>query len=227
MNATRWRWNSSKSSGACIWAWGDRADLDAFSKTATLALPERLELAELVQRARANRADYRQLETEALALGAAEAVARSEDGFRFKYIQPEYSMGYSGDNADSWGISASFVLPWGTRNPDIALYREQKALTVSAMDQRNAEMEERLLVLLNTSLALNEGIERRNRLIQPLVERLEEDLVRMKTLPLEQSRDALLIHKRILETALGTARMEFERERLAIDMAEELGTLGE
>ncbi|MCF7848362.1 MAG: hypothetical protein K9M45_05880 [Kiritimatiellales bacterium] len=208
-------------------ALGSKADLETFSKTATIEIPGRLEIGELVRQALGNRADYRRLDVEVRALGAAEAVARSEDGFRFKYIQPEYSVDFDGDREQTWGVSAAFVLPWGTRNPEIGAYQQQRMLVVSSMEQQRRIMEERLQVLLNASVALKEQIERRSHLVLPLVEQLETDLEQMDNLPLEQLLDLMSTRERILDAALQTAKAECERERIAVDLAEELGTLGE
>uniref|UniRef100_UPI003567349C hypothetical protein n=1 Tax=Pontiella sp. TaxID=2837462 RepID=UPI003567349C len=171
--------------------------------------------------------DYQRLDVEAQALCAAEAVARSEDGFRFKYIQPEYSMDYTGGDKSNWGISASFVLPWGSRNPDIALYRERRNLAVSAMAQQRRIMEERLQVFLNEADALNEQMDRRGRMVDPLLRQLDADLGQMEELPLEQLRDLMSIRERVLDSALQAVKAEGERERIAVDLAEEIGSLGE
>jgi hypothetical protein len=208
-------------------ALGPQADLETFSQTAAIALPTRLELGELVKHALENRADYQRLDVEAQALGAAEAVARSEDGFRFKYIQPEYSMDHTGGDKSNWGLSASFVLPWGTRNPDIALYRERRNLAVSTMAQQRRIMEERLQVFLNEADALNEQIARRGRIVDPLLQQLDADLGQMTNLPLQQLRDLMSIRERVLDSALQAVKAECERERIAVDLAEEIGSVGE
>lgn len=55
--------------------------------------------------------------------------------------------------------------------------------------------------------------------------RLAIDLKQMENGPLEQLRDRMMIRERILDTALQTAQMQCDRERIAVDLAEELGTL--
>jgi hypothetical protein len=206
---------------------GRSADLDAFAETARIAPPSRLELDELMQQALANRADYRLLDVEAQSLDAATAIARSEDGFRFKHIQSEYTTDQSGDGEGSWSVSAAFTLPWGNRNPDLAVYQKKQMLTLSAMALQRRVIEERLQSLLQTAEAFAEQMERRNRLVQPLVEQLSADLKQLEGGPLGQLRDRMSIREQILNAALQTARMECARARIAVDLAEELGTLGE
>ena len=82
-------------------------------------------------------------------------AARAEDGFRLKYIQPAYNVGY--DDGDSgWELSASLVLPWGTRNPDIAVYQSQQAFSLAAQAEQRRLIEDRLRVLLDTADAVRE-----------------------------------------------------------------------
>lgn len=208
-------------------ALGSQADLDRLSESAVVAMLTRTELALLMRQALANRADYRRLDVEARGFGAAEIAARSEEGFRLKYIQPEYSVDFDGDHEQNWGISASFVLPWGTRNSGAAVYQQQRMLAEAEMDQQRRIMEERLEVLLKVSDVFKEQNERRNRLVQPLVERLEADLGMLDNLPLAQLRDLVAIRERLLSTALQSVKADCERELLAVDFAEEVGTLEE
>ncbi len=204
---------------------GSAADLDAFAETARIAPPSRLEFDELIRQALASRADYRRLDVEARSLDSAIAMARSENGFRFKHIQSEYKADQTGDGEGSWNVSAAFTLPWGNRNPDLAVYRKQQALALSAMALQRRVIEQRLLSLLQASEAFDEQIARRNRLVQPLVDQLAADLKQMEDGPLEQLRDRMMIRGQILDTVLQTARMECGRDRIAVDLAEELGTL--
>lgn len=206
-------------------ALGSTANLETFSQTAIIEPPGRFELGALTQQALVNRADYRQLDVEAQALTAAEAVARSEDGFRLKYIQPGYNLDTTGGNDNNWVVTAAFILPWGTRNPDIAVYQQQRMLAVSTMNQQRIIMEERLRVLINAATAINEQIEQRNQQIHPLLSQLEADLKQLESGPLEQLRDVLLIRERIFDSTLQTIEAEHERERITVDLAEEIGTL--
>jgi hypothetical protein len=205
---------------------GSHANLEIFSETAIIVLSPQFEISELVRQAQSNRADFQRLEVDSRSLAVAEALARSEDGFRLKYIQPEYGMNYDNGNR-SWGISASFILPWGTRNPDIAVYQQKQAFATSAMALQRRIMEERLQVLVSTASAFREQIEKNNRLIRPLLEQLESDLKQMGSGLFDQLRDRMEIRERILNTALQSAETECERELLAVDLAKELGTLGE
>jgi len=208
-------------------ALGNDAKLDVFSKTAVVAMPEQAEPGALVERALANRADYRRLGVELQSLGAAEAVAQSDEGFRFKYIQPEYQVDFDGNQEQTVGLSASFVLPWGTRNPDLAVYRQEQVRAAAAMNQYRWMAGERLKVLLKTSNAFGQLAAKQQQRVQPLRERLEADLAQMENLPLEHVRDLLAIRLRILDTELQAAEADCERQRIAVDFAEELGSLEE
>ncbi len=203
---------------------GSQADLEAFAQVRPIPMPARFELDDLLQQALENRADYQRMEVEAQALGAAEASARAEDGFRFKYLQPSYAKDYKGGE-DTWTLAAAFVLPWGVRNPDIAEYREKKELADFQMALQRRILKERLQSLLQASEDFQEQLSRRTRLIQPLVDQLTRDLDQMKEVPLDQVRDRMQIRERILDTAIQATIVESKREQLAIDFAEELGTL--
>jgi len=203
---------------------GHAADLERFSTIAVVEMPPRMEIGTLLRQALDHRPDYRQFDVDARSLGAAEAVARSEDGFRFKYIQPGYDVDYAGGE-NSWWLSAAFVLPWGTRNPDIAVYQRQYALSVAAMDLQRAMIEERLRVLLKTAAEYYNQADQRRRTLKPLLKQLSKDLEQMDTGRLEQLRDLLLIRERILDVALQTSEAICQKERIAVDLAEELGSL--
>ncbi len=183
-----------------------------------------MEIETLLQQALDHRADYRQFDVDTRSLGAAEAVARSEDGFRFKYIQPFYNLDYEGGQ-NTWGLSAAFILPWGTRNPDIAVYRRQHALSVATMDLQRTRIEERLRVLLKTAGEFLARSDQRNRTRNPLLEQLGKDLAQMDTGRLEQLRDVLAIRERILDAALQATESTCKKECIAVDLAEELGRL--
>lgn len=203
---------------------GHTADLERFSDIAVVAMPARMEIETLLRQALDHRADYRQFDVNAQSLGVAEAVARSEDGFRFKYIQPGYDVDYEGGQ-NSWWLSAAFVLPWGTRNPDIAVYQQRYALSVAAMDLQRAMIEERLRVLLKTAEDYYDQADQRNRTLKPLLKQLGKDLEQMDTGRLEQLRDLLSIRERILEASLQTTEAACWKECIAVDLAEELGHL--
>lgn len=203
---------------------GHAADLERFSAIAVVEMPPQMEFEPLLRQALGHRADYRQSEVDTRSLGAAEAVARSEDGFRFKYIQPGYDVDYEGGE-NSWWLSAAFVLPWGTRNPDIAVYQRQYALSVATMDLQRAMIEERLRVLLKTAEEYYNQADQRRRTLKPLLKQLSKDLEQMDTGRLEQLRDLLLIRDRILDVALQTSEAIRQKERIAVDLAEEIGSL--
>lgn len=203
---------------------GTAVDLDALAETVRIALPSRLDVNELVAQALENRADYRRLGVEAESLKTAAALARAEDGFHFKHIQSSYRRDPSGDDGGQWGISAAFTLPWGNRNPDVDVYRRKQELMLSAMALQQRRIKERLGSLIQVSTALSEQIQRRSERIGPLIKQLGEDLGQLEAAPLSQLRDRMLIRERILDTALQTARMECVRDRITLDLVEEIGT---
>ena len=203
---------------------GHAANLELFSETATVPFPRRMEIETLLHQALGQRADYRQFDVDSRSLGAAEAVAHSEDGFRFKYIQPFYNVDYEGGE-NSWGLSAAFILPWGTRNPDIAVYQQQYVLSLAAMNLQRTLIEERLRVLLKTAEDYYALSSERSRTLKPLLTQLTTDLERMDTGQLEHLRDLLAIRERILDVSLQTTEAICQKERIAVDLAEELGSL--
>ncbi len=205
-------------------ALGREADLDSFAESAVVELPTRPDIRALLSRALDSRADFQRLEVQSRSAAAAEAAARSEDGFRFKYIQPEYEIDYN-NGESTFGLSASFVLPWGSRNPDISVYQEQQQLAVSAMALQRRVIEERLEVLVDTAQAFEKQIEESRAFNRPLLKQLQQDLLQMDTGMLEQLRDQLLVRERLLDAALRGTRAAYERERIAVDLAEELGSL--
>lgn len=204
---------------------GAAADLDAYSKIVCLAPPSPLELNQLVLQALANRADCRLLDVDVRSMASAAALARSEDGFRLKHIQTEYNVDQTGDGEDRWNISAAFSLPWGHRKSDFAVYSKKQMLAISAMALRRKLIKEQLQSLLETSDAVTKQIERRIRLVRPLTEQLSADLKQLDNGSLGQLRDRMMVRERILDTSLQTVRMQCERERLAVDIAEQLGSL--
>ncbi len=206
-------------------ALGTETDLDACAGTAVITPPTQMQFDEMLEQALASRADCRRLDTEVQALESAAAVARSEEGFRFKHIQPEYQRDLSGEGEDQWSISAAFSLPWGHRNPDVAVVERQKALTLSARTLQRQLLRERLQILLNTCEEFSRQMEQRSRAVRPLLAQLEADVRQMDGVPLSEVRDWMSIRERILAASLQTARIECERERIAVELAEQLGTL--
>jgi len=205
-------------------ALGHSADLDAFAPIAVIKPPTQYDLDDLFQQALAQRADYQRGIVDAQALDAAESVARAEDGFRFKYLQPAYSADYTGGE-DSWGLSGAFVLPWGSQNPDIAEYQEQGELAEFELALQRRVMKERLQGLIQASDALGEQIKRRDTRIQPILDQLNRDLDQMGGDRFDLVRDRCQVRKRMLDTGLQTLLLGYKRQLLAIDFAEELGSL--
>ncbi len=203
---------------------GAEANLAEMAETAVVGMPAESEFNALLNSALNNRTDYRQFDVQTRSLTAAEALAKSEDGFRLKYIQPAYEMDYN-NGESSYGISASFVLPWGTRNPDIAVYQQQRMLALSTMDLQRSIIEHRLRVLLKSAEAYYEQAVDRSEKIKPLLTRLALDMETMNTGRLEELRDQLLVRERILDVSLQTAKAISRKEKIAVDLAEELGTL--
>lgn len=204
-------------------ALGSKAKLESFSKMATIILPTELEIKDLIIQAQKHRADYQRLEVNSRSLDAAETLARSEDGFHLKYIQPGYEVDYN-DGESSWGVSAAFVLPWGNKNPDVAVYKQQKIQTLSSMALQRKVIEERLQVLIDTSYDLEKQIEKSNNVTAPLISQLENDLKQITGGPLNQVCCRMDIRKRILDAKLQNTQAECEREHIAVELAEELGT---
>ena len=203
---------------------GPRADLEKLSVIALIQMPSQLEVKSLLQRAISQRSDIQQMMVDYRSLQLAEEVARSESGYRLKYLQPAYKVYYK-DGSTGWEVSAAIILPWGTRNPDIAVYQSQQALTLKSMAERQRETESSLTVLLETAEAYYDQASTYNRQIKPLKKQLQQDLSLMENLPLDQMRIALSIRSRLLETEMVEIESRFRMENVAIDLAEELGSL--
>ncbi len=201
---------------------GPDADLDRLSKLAVIDMPSQLEIKSLLRTALEQRSDYRRLDTDMRAMQLAEEAARSEDGFRLKYIQPAYSIDYE-DGSQGWELSASIVLPWGTRNPDIAVYQHQQALFKAARMQQRSMIEDRLRVTLDMANAYYTQVADQKRRTAPVLKTLNEDLAIMAGAPLDQVRDLIAIRERMLDAALQSAESECRADTIAIDLAEELG----
>ena len=201
---------------------GPNANLENLSALAVITMPSQLEIESLLRSALEKRADYRLLDAEVRVMQLAEEAARSEDGFRLKYIQPAYSVDYN-DGSTGWELSAALVLPWGTRNPDIAVYQSQQALSLAAQAEQRKMIEDRLRVLLDTADAHYTQVTEQNRRIQPVINRLTADIEILAGFPLEQMRDVLSIRERMLDASLQSAESKCRTETLAVDLAEELG----
>lgn len=203
---------------------GPNADLAKMAQTAHIEMPPQAEFEPLFQQALENRSDFRIHDVHARSTSAAAAMARSEDGFRLKYIQPDFRADHS-NNDTTVGISASFILPWGTRNPDIAVYQHQQALSLSVMDLQRRLIADRLRVLLKTADAYYAQAADRATKLEPLLHTLNQDLKTIQTGRLEEVRDILLIRERMLDVSLQTTRTVFKKERIAVDLAQEIGTV--
>jgi hypothetical protein len=176
-----------------------------------------------MQHALKNRSDYRQFQMNAQALDAAAQVARKEEGFRLKYIQPDYEVDYN-NGESSFGLTASFVLPWGTKNPDIQVYQQQRAMELASMDLYQTQIADRLRVLLKTAEAYYAQSDARNEIIKPLLSQLSLDMKDIDTGRLAELRDLIEIRERILDAALQTAEDSARNEKIAVDLAAELGS---
>jgi hypothetical protein len=203
---------------------GANADLDRMSEAVIVGRPSRMEFDALMRLALKNRADYKQFDVHTRSLDAAEHIARSEDGFHLKYIQPDYKVDYK-NGGSSYGLSASFVLPWGTRNPDITIYQQQRALELSEKHLQRTIIAERLQILLKTSEVYYQQAKERSDKLEPLLKQLSRDLKMMNTGRLEELRDLMLIRERMLNVSLQATKAICKKEKIAIDLAEETGTL--
>lgn len=203
---------------------GLEADLEAMAKATVVRMPSKVAFSEMIGKAMANRSDYKQFEMAAQALHTAEDIAVQEDGFRLKYVQPLYSYDYKDDN-HTYGVAASFILPWGTKNPDIQVFQEQRKLLYSEQALKRMILEHRLNVLLASAEDYYALATERSDRIKPLLNLLVEDLVTLDTGRLEDLRDLLLVRERVLDIQLGTTRAIEERERIAVELAAELGSL--
>lgn len=200
---------------------GVNANLDQLAQSTRVKMP-RLLFDELMQQALNNRSDYRQFDIQSRSLTAAEGVAQSEDGFRLKYIQPAYNVDYN-NGESTVGLSASFILPWGTRNPDIAVFQEQRTLSYAAQKLQRSTIENRLHVLLKTAKAYYKQASDRSTKLKPLLEQLSTDLEQIDTGRIEDLRDQMLIRERILDVSLQTTRFIQNKENISLDLIEELG----
>ncbi|MDF7805896.1 hypothetical protein P4E94_00505 [Pontiellaceae bacterium B12219] len=202
---------------------GAEADLDAMAEIAKVEMPSEMEFATLMQQALKNRSDYRQFQMNAQALDAAAQVARKEEGFRLKYIQPDYQVDYN-DGESSFGLTASIVLPWGTKNPDIQVYQHQRELEFANMNLYQTQIADRLRVLLKTAEAYYTQSNTRDEIIEPLLAQLALDMKDIDTGRLAELRDLIEIRERILDASLQTAEATARNEEIAVDLVAELGS---
>jgi hypothetical protein len=202
---------------------GADANLNEMAAVAVVEMPSKMEFETLMKQALKNRSDYRRFEMNARTLDAAEQVARKEEGFRLKYIQPDYQVDFN-DGESSIGLTASFVLPWGTKNPDVQVYQQQRALEFASMNLYQMQIAERLRVLLKTAAAQYTQSDTRSEIIKPLLNQLDRDMGEIDTGRLAELRDLIEIRERILDAALQTAEATARNEEVAVDLAEELGS---
>lgn len=202
---------------------GVNAELERMAGIAKVNLPRESQMKQLLQQALANRSDYKQFEYRTRMLKASEDVARSDDAFRLKYVQPYYDYDYT-DGDSTVGLSASFILPWGTRNPDVAVFQEEQLLMESSRNLQKIVIEHRLEVLSQMAESYYGLARERSDRIKPLLTQLAVDLETMNTGRLEDLRDQMLVRERILDVSLQTTRAINRRETLAVDFAEELGS---
>jgi hypothetical protein len=203
---------------------GAEADLEKMAAHAHVQMPAEKELDLLLKQALQNRSDYRRFDVESRSLSAAEVMAESEDGFRLKYIQPGVEVDYN-TGESTYGLSASFVLPWGTRNPDIAVYQQQQILNQSLKELQRMVIKHRLEVLQKSARAYYDQAGARSAAIKPLLIKLDEDLAKMDAGRLADLRDLMLVRERMLDVSLQTTRAICRKEQIAVDFVEELGTL--
>jgi len=204
---------------------GEHVDLDALAQT---ALPPERSLENpdlLVQKALQNRADFRQMQVRERSLEASGVLAESQNGFRLKYIQPEYSREYSGDKEDRWGVSASFVLPWGQNHLDSEAFQLQRNLLQSEISISRERIAERVHILVRALEAhASAGFRQDREAAAALCEKMEGQLATLDTGHLEQLRDLVTLRKRMMESRLQALQNQGAKERLWIDLAEELGS---
>ena len=202
---------------------GHEANLEKMAQAAVVSMPPQESLGELMRQALRNRADYRQLDVQSRSLSVAEREARAVDGFHFKYIQPAYNLDYTGGE-NSWDISASFVLPWGSKNADVALYQQRQELSRSMMNLKQFAIEARLRVLLKSAEDHAAQADHQLSQTQPVLLQLKKDLAHLDTGHLAQLRELAMIRKRMLDVSLQTAKTIFRQELIAVDLAEEIGS---
>ena len=203
---------------------GVHDNLEMMARSAKIDMPPRNSFVSLLNLALEHRSDYRIFDVQARSMEAAEAVSKTEDGFHFRYIQPGYEVDYN-TGESTVGLTAAFVLPWGTRNPDIAVYQQELALAHSSMELQRDVIEHRLRVLVKTADDHFEQAGERSETIKPILRQLYADLELLDTGRLEDLRNRMLIQERILDVSVDSTRTICRKEQIAVDLAEELGTL--
>ncbi|MBN2685521.1 MAG: hypothetical protein JXR40_09605 [Pontiellaceae bacterium] len=139
-----------------------------------------------------------------------------------KYIQPSYSVDYN-TGKDAWELSAAVVLPWGRSNPDIALYRRHQAFSLANQSFQRQMIQDRLKVMLDTVDDYRALADEQDARIEPVLDRLNNDLQQMERVPLDQVRNLLSIRKQMLDASVLVIEKEWRLEGLSVDFAEELG----
>ncbi len=203
---------------------GAEADLNRMASAAVVAMPPKVEFDTLLKQALENRSDYRNFDVQARSLATAVDAAESVEGFRLKYLQPSYEVDHN-NGEGTLSLSASFILPWGRLRPDVDLYRRQQALAVSEQQLQRAVIGHRLRVLLKTAEAYYETASDRSERIKPIVEQINSDFEVIDTGRLEELGNLLAVRERLLDISLQTTKATCRQERLAVDLAEELGTV--
>lgn len=202
---------------------GPDAEIKTLAEDALIPIPTEMELDALVKTATKQRLDYQLLDVEIEQMKLAEEAARREGGFQLKYIQPSYRVD-SGNGRDGWELSTAVVLPWGRKNPDIALYRQHQAVSLASQGLQRQMIEDRLRVLFDTVAEYRALSAEQTERTNPVLDQLNADLVEeMKQVPLDQVRNLLSIRKQILDASFQVIDKECQIEELSVDFAEELG----
>ena len=202
---------------------GPGVDFDALSESVRFEMPSTNAVEELLRLAMAERPDACRLETEALGLEAAANAEARRNGFRLKYLQPSYFVDYTGDDDPKWGLSASFVLPWGQRD-EAGIYRSRQSLALARRDALRNEIRRRIGALLKAAAEFDRQAKEAEAARRPVVEVLKRDAERMGDLPLSERRILLSIRERLLDVDLRAVETDRQRQRFAIDLAEEIGS---
>jgi hypothetical protein len=98
-------------------------------------------------------------------------------------------------------------------------------LAVSTMELQRSLIEHRLQVLGRAAQDHYAHADARSESIKPLLQKLYADLETLDTGRLEDLRNLMLIRERILDVSVESTRTICRKERIAVDLAAELGTL--
>ncbi len=202
---------------------GPTEDLDKLAAQAIIVLPENMDIKELVSMALEQRADYRVHDIEINAMMLAGEAAKEQEQFRLEFIQPSFSVDHNEGHSE-WELTASFLLPWGVRNPDIPVIRQQMELAVAAKNQKERLIEARFKAILDMIESYRVQETERLQRNAPVVSQLEKDAQAIAGLPLDRARDLIVIHEQILKSSLQALDSKYREESLAIDLAEQLGS---